>query len=132
MTKKEVKEKISNRIEYLKHSSDTIYDNWMENKDRSQIITYVDTITLSLSEIMFDRSYYFDDKKDEYPWTALYKDIEKNGLKTTPEICLGVRDQYEVINGHHRLNVLRKMHGDNYKVEVELHLNPEEVPHECY
>jgi len=76
------------------------------------------------SERNFTREYIGGTKY--YNWDLLKNDILKHGIKRNPAIFYtfdGTKNKYyNLIDGNHRLTILKELHGVDYKVKVNLYV----------
>jgi hypothetical protein len=67
---------------------------------------------------------FFDDKKtshqEHYDWKKLESDL-KNGYdsKQPMEVLRLFNNNYILVEGHHRLTLIKKLYGGEYEVEVK-------------
>ena len=63
---------------------------------------------------------------NRYKWDLLKNSIKEKGLKNNLSVYYTYHDtstkMYELVDGHHRVAILRELYGDDYKVKVNLYV----------
>ena len=59
-------------------------------------------------------------KNSPYDWSRLTDSIKKNGVRFPLVVRKLNTDNYVLIDGNHRLKVLRELYGEEYKIKVRV------------